>query len=126
MGGRTENKRQKGKTKGIRQLGEYEGALGERVKAGAGCRIGGRLRDGRHPSRDLRSSYVTLRVYEGIPLTQIAREVGTSVRMIEEHYAGVIANWDGKRVPAERQIRAARRANGLTVDSNPKAKGARD
>ena len=29
--------------------------------------------------RDLRSSYVTLRVYEGIPLTQIAREVGTSV-----------------------------------------------
>jgi hypothetical protein len=35
---------------------------------------------------------VTLRVYEGIPLTQIGREVGTSVRMIEEHYAGVIAN----------------------------------
>ena len=28
--------------------------------------------------RDLRSSYVTLRVYEGIPLTQIAKEVGTS------------------------------------------------
>ena len=46
--------------------------------------------------RDLRSSYVTLRIYEGIPLTQIAREVGTSVRMIEQHYAGVIANWDGK------------------------------
>jgi integrase len=76
--------------------------------------------------RDLRSSFVTLRVYEGIPLTQIAREVGTSVRMIEEHYAGVIANWDGKRVPAERQIRAARRADGLTVDSDPKTKGARD
>jgi hypothetical protein len=75
--------------------------------------------------RDLPSSYVTLRVYEGIPLTQIAREVGTSVRMIEEHYAGVIASWDGKRVPAERQIRAARRTNGLTVDSNPKATGAR-
>jgi len=76
--------------------------------------------------RDLRSSFVTLRVYEGIPLTQIAREVGTSVRMIEEHYAGVIANWDAKRVPAERQIRAARRANGLTMDSNPKTTGARD
>jgi hypothetical protein len=29
--------------------------------------------------RDLRSSFVTLRVYEGVPLTQIAREVGTSV-----------------------------------------------
>ncbi|MGH2888224.1 MAG: tyrosine-type recombinase/integrase, partial [Solirubrobacteraceae bacterium] len=62
--------------------------------------------------RDLRSSYVTLRVYEGIPLTQIAREVGTSVRMIELHYAGVIANWDGKQIPAERSIRAARKALG--------------
>jgi FixJ family two-component response regulator len=52
---------------------------------------------------------VTLRVYEGIPLTQIAKEVGTSVRMIEQHYAGVIENWDGQRVPADDQIRAARR-----------------
>jgi hypothetical protein len=73
--------------------------------------------------RDLRSSYVTLRVYEGIPLTQIGREVGTSVRMIEEHYAGVIANWTGKRVPAERQIRAARRTNGREMDAEPKPKG---
>ncbi len=55
---------------------------------------------------------MTLRIYEGIPLTQIAREVGTSVRMIELHYAGVIANWDGKQVPAERSIRAARRTSG--------------
>jgi len=66
--------------------------------------------------RDLRSSFVTLRVYEGIPLTQIAKEVGTSVRMIEQHYAGVIANWDGKRVPADAQIRAARRRNGRGMD----------
>jgi len=55
--------------------------------------------------RHLRSSYVTLRVYEGIPLTTISREVGTSVLMIERHYAGVIENWDGHRVPAEAQIR---------------------
>jgi hypothetical protein len=55
---------------------------------------------------------VTLRVYEGIPLTQIGREVGTSVRMIEQHYAGVTANSNGKRVPAKRQIRAARRTGG--------------
>jgi hypothetical protein len=54
---------------------------------------------------------VTLRIYEGIPLTQIGRPVGTSVRMIELHYAGVIANWDGKQVPAERSIRAARKGN---------------
>jgi site-specific recombinase XerC len=58
--------------------------------------------------RDLRSSFVTLRVYEGVPLTQIAREVGTSVRMIEQHYAGVVEDWDGERVPAEVQIRTAR------------------
>jgi integrase len=62
--------------------------------------------------RDLRSSFVTLRIYEGIPLTQIGREVGTSVRMIELHYAGVIANWNGKHVPAERSITAARAGNG--------------
>lgn len=79
--------------------------------------------------RDLRSSYITLRVYEGIPLTQIGREVGTSVRMIEQHYAGVIANWDGKQVPAETQIRRARQAirrrSGRGMDalrlSNPRA-----
>ncbi len=60
--------------------------------------------------RDLRSSYVTLSIYEGIPLTQIGREVGTSVRMIEQHYAGVVANWDGKQRPAETSIRVAREA----------------
>jgi hypothetical protein len=54
---------------------------------------------------------VTLRIYEGIPLMQIAREVGTSVRMIEQHYAGVIANWDGKQRSAEASIRAARKAS---------------
>jgi integrase len=58
--------------------------------------------------RDLRSSYITLRVYEGVPLTTISREVGTSVQMIEQHYAGVIENWDGQRIPAEDQIRTAR------------------
>ncbi len=67
--------------------------------------------------RDLRSSYVTLRIYEGVPLTTVAKEVGTSVRMIEQHYAGVIANWNGKHVPAERQIRAARRATGRGMDA---------
>jgi hypothetical protein len=85
-----------------------------------------RLRARRHsPSRPALELRDLTRV-QGIPLTQIAREVGTSARMIEEHYAGVIANWDAKRVPAERQIRAARRANGLTVDSNPKTNGVRD
>lgn len=44
----------------------------------------------------------------GGPLTTISREVGTSVQMIEQHYAGVIENWDGQRIPAEDQIRTAR------------------
>jgi len=57
--------------------------------------------------RDLRSSYVTLRVYEGVPLTQVAREVGTSVAMLDRHYAGIIEN-AGDRVPADAQIQAAR------------------
>ena len=28
--------------------------------------------------------------------------------MIEKHYAGIIENWDGKQIPAERQNPAAR------------------
>jgi integrase len=58
--------------------------------------------------RDLRGSFITLRVYEGIPLTTVAREAGTSVAMIDKHYAGVIANWDGTHIPADKQIEAAR------------------
>jgi hypothetical protein len=60
---------------------------------------------------------VTLRVYEGVPLTQIASEVGTSVRMIEQHYAGVIANWDSKQVPADKQIRRAHPRSGRKMDA---------
>jgi hypothetical protein len=40
--------------------------------------------------------------------------------MIEQHYAGVIENWDRRRVPAERQILAARRTSGRKMDANPK------
>ena len=36
--------------------------------------------------------------------------------MIEKHYASVIENWDGRQVPAERQIRAARRTTGRAMD----------
>jgi hypothetical protein len=59
--------------------------------------------------RDLRSSYVTVQVYAGVPLTTIAKEIGTSVAMIERHYAGIIANWNGRQIPAADQIMAARR-----------------
>jgi integrase len=76
----------------------------------------GRAPVGTRP-RDLRSSFVTLRVYEGVPLTQIGREVGTSVRLIEQHYAGVIANWNGERHPADEQIADARRTVGREMDA---------
>jgi hypothetical protein len=55
-----------------------------------------------------------------VPLTTIARWCGTSVEMLDRHYAGVIANWDGVRVSPEEQIREARatlnRAGGRSVD----------
>ena len=66
--------------------------------------------------RDLRSSFITLQVYAGVPLTTIAKQCGTSVTMIEKHYAGVIENWDGVQQPAVDQIRAARQARGRSVD----------
>ena len=75
--------------------------------------------------RDLRSSYVTLRVYEGVPLTTIAREVGTSITMIEKHYAGIIENWEGKQIPAARQIREARAANARSMHVGHESSGLR-
>ena len=66
--------------------------------------------------RDLRSSFITLQVYAGVPLTTIAKQCGTSVTMIEKHYAGVIENWDGVQQPAVDQIRAARQAGGRSMD----------
>ena len=63
--------------------------------------------------RDLRSSFITVQIYAGVPLTTIARWCGTSVAMLDKHYAGVIANWDGVCVPADEQIRRARAQLGL-------------
>jgi len=69
----------------------------------------GAARAGTRP-RDLRSSYITVQISAGRPLTEIAKQAGTSVAMLDKHYAGVIANWDGIPVPAEEQIRRARAA----------------
>jgi len=76
--------------------------------------------------RDLRSSYITTLIYAGRPLTEIAKHAGTSVAMIDRHYAGVIANWDGNPVPAETQIRLARQTRGRSVDSAGTGTGATD
>jgi hypothetical protein len=53
-----------------------------------------------------------MRICEGVPLTTVAREVGTSIAMLELHYAGVISDWDGWQVGAEPQIRRAREQRG--------------
>ena len=66
--------------------------------------------------RDLRSSFITLQIYAGVSLTTVAKQCGTSVPMIEKHYAGVIENWDGVQVSAEHQIHASREAVGREVD----------
>jgi hypothetical protein len=34
-----------------------------------------------------------------------AKRAGTSVAMLDKHYAGVIANWDGVPIAPEEQIR---------------------
>ena len=86
----------------------------------AGSRGGERTWRGAAPAgsrpRDLRSSYITVQIYAGRPLTEIARQVGTSVEMIDRHYAGVIANWDGRAVPTDEQIREARALLAMSVD----------
>ena len=66
-------------------------------------------RDGTPPRDLLRSSYITVQVYSGQPLTTVAKWAGTSVAMIDRHYASVIENFDGQVVPAEAQIADARK-----------------
>jgi hypothetical protein len=39
--------------------------------------------------------------------------------MIEKHYAGIIENWDGNRIEAERRIREAREAGARPVHVEP-------
>ena len=47
--------------------------------------------------------------------------INHSYLFIELHYADVIANWDGKQVPAERSIRAARKNSGRKMDGTAHA-----
>ena len=67
--------------------------------------------------RDLRGSYVTLRAYEGVPLTTIGKEVGCSVAMLDRNYAGVLANWHGKLTPAVDRIAAPRAESRLRQEA---------
>jgi hypothetical protein len=73
--------------------------------------------------RDLRSSFITIQIYAGVPLTTISKQCGASVTMIEKHYAGVLEDWDGVQVSAEQQIRLARKASGREMDVNDRERG---
>ena len=57
----------------------------------------------------LRHSFITQALLDGVSTLEVSRIAGTSLAMIEKHYAGVLENWDGIQIPAEDQIRAARR-----------------
>lgn len=65
---------------------------------------------------DLRHSFVSLLLHEGVPLAQIAREAGHSVQTCASTYAQVMDELDPtERVPAETAIRRARENPSLRV-----------
>jgi hypothetical protein len=66
--------------------------------------------------RDLRSSFITVQVHVGVPLTTIAKQCGTGVAMIEDYHAGMIENWDGRQVAADVEISTARKTGGRSLD----------
>lgn len=59
----------------------------------------------------LRSSFVSLLLWEGQSLTRVAEQAGHSVATLARHYAGVLEELEGQPpVPAAEAIRAAREA----------------
>jgi hypothetical protein len=72
----------------------------------------------------LRSSFVSLLLWEGQSLTRVAEQAGHSVATLARHYAGVLEELeDQPRVPADVAIRRAREATSgqlrLARDSQP-------
>jgi len=58
---------------------------------------------------DLRSSFVSLLIFEGHTVVEVARQAGHSAEMCLRHYARVFDEYDpGLRRSAEEQIAAAR------------------
>jgi integrase len=59
--------------------------------------------------RDLRSSFVSLLVYEGWNTAEVARQLGHSVHTCERNYLRIFREWSPEdRKPAEQMIREAR------------------
>jgi integrase len=60
---------------------------------------------------DLRASFVSLLIFEGHTVIEVARQAGHSPETCLRNYARVFSDYDpAARIPAEEQIRAARRA----------------
>jgi site-specific recombinase XerD len=68
--------------------------------------------------RDLRGSYATLLIYEGMNATEVAKQLGNSAATVQRDYGDVFENFDpADRRPAEDVIREARQR----VASTPRA-----
>jgi len=67
----------------------------------------------------LRGSFASLLLWEGRSLTYVAEQMGHSVAVLSDHYAGVLEELeDAPRVPADQVVRQARsQAGGRTVDA---------
>lgn len=72
---------------------------------------------------DLRSSFVSLLIFEGQTVVEVARQAGHAPETCLRHYARVFADYDpARRVSAEEQIRQARLGLGRPTDA-PNASG---
>lgn len=69
--------------------------------------------------RDLRGSYATLLIHEGLPVTEVARRLGHSAQTCLKHYASVFEEFDPtERVPAGEAVMRARRAASFPAGSD--------
>jgi hypothetical protein len=69
------------------------------------------------PPYDLRASFVSLLVWEGRTMIEVAGQAGHSVDVCETYYARIFEGYDPtKRTSAEQAIRAARQSEGRAMD----------
>lgn len=69
------------------------------------------------PPYDLRASFVSLLVWEGRTMIEVAGQAGHSVDVCETYYARIFEGYDPtKRTSAEQAIRAARQSEGRPMD----------
>jgi hypothetical protein len=76
---------------------------------------------------DLRASFVSLLVWEGRTMLEVAAQAGHGVDVCETYYARVFEGYDpAKRTSAEAAIRAARQGEGPAMDLIRREHGGQD